>query len=82
MRIESIHLATPLVTGAVAVAVAVAPAVATAANPAGTCTSVGASATECRAPGNVQIDDAPPAQDLKQYPYPDGFGISHHAIGQ
>lgn len=81
MRIETRFLATPLVTGAVAVAIAVAPAVATAANPAGTCASVGA-ATECRAPGNVQIDDAPPAQDLQQNPYFDGFGISHHAIGQ
>ena len=83
MRIETKYLATPLVSGAVAVAIVVAPVAAAAGtNPPVTCASSGASVTECPTPGNVQLDDAPPAQDVKQYPYPDGFGIYHHAIGQ
>jgi len=83
MRIETKYLATSLVSGAVAVAIAVAPVAAAAGtNPPVTCAGSGASATGCLTPGNVQLDDAPPAQDVKQYPYPDGFGIYHHAIGQ
>jgi hypothetical protein len=83
MRIETKYLATPLVSGAVAVAIVLAPvAGAAAANSPVTCASPGSSATECQTPGNVQLDDAPPVQDVKQYPYPDGFGIYHHAIGQ
>jgi hypothetical protein len=81
MRIEIKYLATSLVSGAAAVAIVVAPSVATA----GATTPVTcgrASASECATPGNVQLDDAPPVQTVKQYPYPDGFGIYHHAIGQ
>jgi hypothetical protein len=33
------------------------------------CTSVGASDTECSSPGNVQINDSPPAVN----PFADGF---------
>jgi len=83
MRIETKYLATSLVSGAVAVAIAVAPVAAAAGtNPLVTCAGSGASATGCLTPGNVQLDYAPPVQDVKQYPYPDGFGIYHHAIGQ
>jgi hypothetical protein len=81
MRIEIKYLATPLVSGAVAVAIVAAPSVAIAgATPPVTCGT--ASASECATPGNVQLDVAPPVQSVKQYPYPDGFGIYHHAIGQ
>jgi hypothetical protein len=78
MRIEAKYLATSLVSGLVAVAIAVAPAAA-AATP---CASLVASATECQSPGNVQIDGGSPAVNPQPAPYPDGFGIFHHAIGQ
>lgn len=54
---------------AAAVGIAVAP-VASAAYTAQSCTDVGGSATQCQTPGNVQINDAPPAVDTgPTYPY-------------
>jgi hypothetical protein len=65
MRIKLNHLTPLLAAGAAAVAIAAAP-MAAAATPvpaptaAATCSSAGAG-TECSSPGNVQINDSPPA---------------------
>jgi hypothetical protein len=70
---------TPLLaTGAVAAAIAAAPTAAAASVP--TCVNVGASATQCQTPGNVQINDSPPIQIQPQYPYL-GLGLPHHHGG-
>lgn len=42
------------------------------------CTSVGASATMCQSPGNVQLDDAPPVPQASQYPLWAGLLLFHH----
>ena len=61
MRIKFNYLAPLLAAGAVAVAVGAAPIAVAAPGPIQqSCTADGAG-TECQSPGNVQIDDSPPA---------------------
>ena len=78
MRIRTSYIATLLATGAAAFAIAAAPTAL--ADTAMSCNSIGAG-TECQSPGNVQIDDSPPA--ISYEPYGDmpfllgGFGGFH-----
>lgn len=61
MRIKLSYLTPLLAAGAAAAAIAAAPmAAATAAASPQSCSSVGAG-SECQTPGNVQINDSPPA---------------------
>jgi hypothetical protein len=66
-----------LATGAAAVAVAAAPIAAAAPTAPGdttqaqqSCANLGGTQTECQAPGNVQVNDAPPQVDY--FPYAGG----------
>ena len=62
MRVKLNYLIPLLATGAAAVAVAAAPIAAAAPGPMlqQSCTQIGAD-SECQSPGNVQINDSPPA---------------------
>lgn len=71
------YIAPLLATGAAAVAIAVAPIAAAAptapSDPAQvqqSCANLGGTQSECQAPGNVQINDAPPQVDF--FPYAGG----------
>jgi hypothetical protein len=77
MRIRLNHIAPLLAAGAAAVAIATAPIVTAAptapGNPAQvqqSCAALGGTQTECQAPGNVQVYDAPPQVDY--FPYAGG----------
>jgi len=77
MKLGLNYIAALLATGAAAVAIAAAP-VATAAPTAPgdtsqaqqSCANLGGTQTECQAPGNVQVNDAPPQVDY--FPYAGG----------
>lgn len=77
MRLGLNYIAPLLAAGAAAVAIAAAP-IATAAPPAHgnpapvqqSCTDLGGTQSECQAPGNVQVNDAPPQVDY--FPYAGG----------
>jgi hypothetical protein len=71
------YVATLLATGAVAVAIAAAPLAAAAPTAPNdptqvqqSCTNMGGTQSECQAPGNVQVNDAPPQVDY--FPYAGG----------
>ena len=77
MRLGLNYIAPLLAAGAAAVAIAAAPIAAAAstapADPAQvqqSCSSLGGTQTECQAPGNVQVNDAPPQVDY--FPYAGG----------
>jgi|KBSSwiStaDraftv2_1062776.scaffolds.fasta_scaffold1202878_1 hypothetical protein len=74
MRITLNHITPLLAVGAAAIAIAAAPS-AVAEQP---CTNLGGSKTICQSPGNVQINDAPPAQSAPQYPFWAGSLLFHH----
>jgi hypothetical protein len=73
-----LHYVAPLLaTGAVAVAIAAAPLAAAAPTAPRdptqvqqSCTNLGGTQSECQAPGNVQVNDAPPQVDY--FPYAGG----------
>jgi hypothetical protein len=77
MRLGLNYIAPLLAAGAAAVAIAAAP-IATATPPAQgnpapvqqSCTDLGGTQSECQAPGNVQVNDAPPQVDY--FPYAGG----------
>jgi hypothetical protein len=77
MRLGLNHIAPLLAAGAAAVAIAAAP-IATAARTAPgdpsqvqqSCATLGGTQSECQAPGNVQVYDAPPQVDY--FPYAGG----------
>lgn len=76
-----IRYISPLVmAAAAAAAIAVAPAASAEPTPgfAQTCTSLGASNTQCQSPGNVQINDSPPVQYAPQYPFYGNVLLFHH----
>jgi hypothetical protein len=66
-------------TAPAAASIAVAPIAAAAPQP--SCRNVGSSTTQCEAPGNVQINDAPPIQYAPQYPidpfFSNGLRLNH-----
>jgi hypothetical protein len=71
------YVAPLLATGAVAVAIAAAPLAAAAPTASSdpsqvqqSCTNLGGTQSECQAPGNVQVNDAPPQVDY--FPYAGG----------
>jgi hypothetical protein len=71
------YIAPLLATGAAAVAIAAAPVAAAAPTAPGdtsqtqqSCANLGGTQTECQAPGNVQVNDAPPQVDY--FPYAGG----------
>jgi hypothetical protein len=71
------YVAPLLATGAVAVAIAAAPLAAAAPTASSdptqvqqSCTNLGGTQSECEAPGNVQVNDAPPQVDY--FPYAGG----------
>jgi hypothetical protein len=71
------YIATLLAAGAAAVAIAAAPVAVAAPTASGhtsqapqSCTDLGGTQTECQAPGNVQVYDAPPQVDY--FPYAGG----------
>jgi hypothetical protein len=71
------YVAPLLAMGAVAVAVAAAPLAAAAPTASSdptqvqqSCTNLGGTQSECQAPGNVQVNDAPPQVDY--FPYAGG----------
>jgi hypothetical protein len=77
MRLGLNYIAPLLVAGATAAAIAAAPIAA--ASPAApsdpaqvqqSCANLGGTQSECQAPGNVQINDAPPQVDF--FPYAGG----------
>jgi hypothetical protein len=77
MRLGLNYIAPLLAAGAAAVAIAAAPIAAAAstapADPAQvqqSCANLGGTQTECQAPGNVQVNDAPPQVDY--FPYAGG----------
>jgi len=77
MRLGLNYIAPLLVTGAAAVAIAAAPIAAAAPTAQGdtsqaqqSCANLGGTQSECQAPGNVQINDAPPQVDY--FPYAGG----------
>jgi hypothetical protein len=77
MQLGLRYIAPLLATGAAAVAIAAAPIAAAAPTAPGdsmqtqqSCTSLGGTQTECQAPGNVQVNDAPPQVDY--FPYAGG----------
>jgi hypothetical protein len=76
MRIEWNHISPLLVIGAAAAVFATAPTAAAAIVQ--SCITLGAKATQCQSPGNVQINDAPTVQYQTQYPYLGGLGVYHH----
>jgi hypothetical protein len=77
MQLGLRYLASLLATGAAAVAIAAAPMAAAAPTAPGdnnqtqqSCANLGGTQTECQAPGNVQVNDAPPQVDY--FPYAGG----------
>jgi hypothetical protein len=77
MKLGLNYIAPLLATGAAAVAIVAAPVAAAAPTAPGdtsqnqqSCTSLGGTQTECQAPGNVQVNDAPPQVDY--FPYAGG----------
>jgi hypothetical protein len=77
MKLGLNYIAPLLATGAAAAAIAAAPVAAAApAAPGDTsqaqqsCANLGGTQTECQAPGNVQVNDAPPQVDY--FPYAGG----------
>ena len=63
-----------VLTAAAAVAVgALLAAPTAAADPNQTCTEVSGTDTECSSPGNVQINDSPPAVEANAGPFEGGF---------
>ena len=77
MRLGLNYLAPLLAAGAAAVAIAAAPIAAAAPTDQShssqnrqTCADLGGTQSECQAPGNVQINDAPPQVDY--FPYAGG----------
>ena len=77
MQLGLNYIAPLLAAGAAAVAVAVAPIAAAAPTAPGdttqsqqACANLGGTQTECQAPGNVQVYDAPPQVDY--FPYAGG----------
>ena len=77
MKLGLNYIAPLLATGAAAVAIAAAPVAAAAPTAQGdnsqaqqSCTNLGGTQTECQAPGNVQVNDAPPQVDY--FPYAGG----------
>jgi hypothetical protein len=77
MRLGLHYIAPLLAAGAAAAAIAAAPIAAAAptapSDPAQvqqSCTNLGGTQSECQAPGNVQINDAPPQVDF--FPYAGG----------
>ena len=75
MRIQNKYFASLLVSGAAASTASAA------ANPTAFCANLGTASTQCQTAGNVQINDALPAQFQPQYPYLGGLGIYHHGHG-
>ncbi|MDT5096399.1 MAG: hypothetical protein QOC76_136 [Mycobacterium sp.] len=77
MQLGLRYVAPLLATGAVAVAIAAAPLAAAAPTAPSdptqvqqSCTNLGGTQSECQAPGNVQVNDAPPQVDY--FPYAGG----------
>jgi hypothetical protein len=77
MKLGLNYIAPLLATGAAAVAIAAAPVAAAAPSAPGdsaqtqqSCANLGGTQTECQAPGNVQVNDAPPQVDY--FPYAGG----------
>lgn len=77
MKLGLNYIAPLLATGAAVVAIAAAPVAAAAPTAQGhtaqaqqSCTNLGGTQTECQAPGNVQVNDAPPQVDY--FPYAGG----------
>ena len=67
MRVKFSYLTPLLAAGAVAVTISAAPiAAAASAAPQQSCTET-ASGSECESPGNVQINDTPPAMNFDTY---------------
>ena len=69
----------PMVLAAAATGASIAVATAATASDQ-TCASVGLSETECQTPGNVQINDSPPVQNLPQTPYLGGYRYSAGSV--
>ena len=73
------YLSALVMTAPAAASIAVAPLAAAAPQP--SCRDVGSSTTQCEAPGNAQINDAPPIQYAPQYPidpfFSDGMRLNH-----
>ena len=77
MQLGLRYVAPLLATGAVAAAIAAAPLAAAAPTAPSdptqvqqSCTNLGGTQSECQAPGNVQVNDAPPQVDY--FPYAGG----------
>jgi hypothetical protein len=77
MQLGLRYVAPLLATGAVAVAIAAAPLAAAAPTAPSdptqvqqSCSNLGGTQSECQAPGNVQVNDAPPQVDY--FPYAGG----------
>ncbi|MDT5333734.1 MAG: hypothetical protein QOF31_5031 [Mycobacterium sp.] len=77
MKLGLNYIAPLLATGAAAVAIAAAPIAAAAPTAPGdtspaqqSCANLGGTQSECQAPGNVQVNDAPPQVDY--FPYAGG----------
>ena len=77
MQLGLRHVAALLATGAVAAAIAAAPLAAAAPTAPSdptqvqqSCSNLGGTQSECQAPGNVQVNDAPPQVDY--FPYAGG----------
>jgi hypothetical protein len=66
MTIRKSYITTLLATGAAAFAIAAAPTAMAASTPLQSC-SVTGTGSECQSPGNVQIDDSPPAMNFDPY---------------
>ena len=76
MEIRTSHITTLLATGAAAVAIAAAPTAL--ADTTGLSCDTTNAGSECRTPGNVQIDNAPPVVGF--YPY-GGLGMDLGIVG-
>ena len=71
MKLGLNYIAALLATGAAAVAIAAAPtAPGDTSQAQQSCANLGGTQTECQAPGNVQVNDAPPQVDY--FPYAGG----------
>jgi hypothetical protein len=84
MRIKSTYIATLLAAGATAVAISAAPIAGAASTPTQGACDAGVSGSICATPGNVEINDSPPAVNYD--PYGDdgfllGYGGGFHGGG-
>ncbi len=84
MRIKLTHIAPLLAAGAAAVAITAAPIASAASTPTQGACDAGVSGSICQTPGNVEINDSPPAVNYN--PYGDdgfllGYGGGFHGGG-